>query len=95
MTTFAAEPGRPSAFRFPMLQLFGSLLHHDDGGVHHGANGNGDATQRHDIRSETSCLHGNERQNDRDRNRQNGDDGARNVPKENQNHQADDQQLFD
>ncbi len=32
-----------------MLQMFMQVFNHDDGRVHHGADGNGDAGKRHDV----------------------------------------------
>ena len=78
-----------------MLQLLVRLFHHDYGRVHHRPDGDGDSSQRHDVRAHADCVHGNEGHDHRDGNRQDRDDGAWDVPQENQNHKADDDQLFD
>ena len=33
----------------PMLQVFVGVFNHDHGGIDHGANGNGNTAQRHDV----------------------------------------------
>ena len=42
---------------FPLFELFVSIFHHDDGGVHHGANGDSDTREAHDVRGNTQVIH--------------------------------------
>ena len=84
-----------ASLRFPHLQLLVGLLHHHDGRVHHGADGNGNSAQRHDVGSHSHHLHGNEGNQNRNRNGQDRNQGAGNVPEEDQNHQADDDDFLD
>src|SRR5262249_18919621 len=79
---------------FPFFKFLVRLLDHHNGGVHHGADGDGDAAERHDVGGHPQRLHGNERNNDRDGNRQDRDNGARDVPEKDQDHQGHDGQLF-
>ena len=84
-----------AALGFPDLQLLVRLLHHHDGCVHHGPDGNGDSSQRHDVGSHPNRLHRNEGNQNRYGYGQNRNQGAGDVPEENQNHQADDGDFFE
>ena len=44
-----------------MFEEFVRVLDHDDGRVHHRADGDGDAAQRHDVRGEAQPIHRQER----------------------------------
>ena len=80
----------------PLLELLVRLLHDHDRGVHHGADGDGDAAERHDVRaSAPSARIGMNAIDDRDRDRDDRDDRARDVPQEDQDDERDDDQLFD
>src|SRR5438874_601671 len=43
-----------------------SVFHHDNGGVHQNANGQGQPTQRHDVGADIQVVHGNEGERERD-----------------------------
>jgi len=52
MTSSEKNSGGPTSLVVARLRVFEMLvqvLHHDDGGVHHGADGDGDAAQRQDV----------------------------------------------
>src|ERR1700682_3761388 len=90
MITCVAEPCRP-----PVLQLFVRLFDDNYGRVYHRSDGDSDAAERHDVRGQARGLHRDEGENHGDRDGKNRDDGAWNVPEENQDDDADDNQLFD
>ena len=76
------------------FQFFVGLLHHHDGRIHHGADGDGDAAQRHDVGAHARRAHGQECNQDGNRNGHNGDHGAGDVPEEDQDHERDDAQFL-
>src|SRR5882672_2138911 len=81
-------------FGLPMLQLFVRLFDHHDGCVHHRADCNGDPAQRHDVRGQPRAVHRDEGEEHGNRDCDNRDDRARNVPQEDQDDDADDDQFF-
>ncbi len=71
----------------PFLQPLVGLLDHDDRGVHHGSDGDGDATERHDVRAEPHGAHRDKGDEDRHRDRDDWNRRAGEVPEEDENHQ--------
>ncbi len=82
--------GRPGVFEFLV-----SVLDHDDRRIDHRADGDGDATQRHDVRRQMHCRERNEGKQDRGRQHDDGDQGAAEMPEEDHANQADDDALLD
>ena len=68
------------------LQVLVGVFDHDDHGVHHRADGDGNAAERHDVRAEALRVHDDERHQHRDRQDDDRDEGA---PKMQQKNQAD------
>ena len=79
-----ARPAHP----LPLLELFVGLLDDHDGGVAEGPDGDGDTAKGHDIGGQTHPLEGDEGDQHRERNRNDRDGRARDVPEEEQNHKA-------
>ena len=77
------------------FQLLVRLLHDDDGSVHEGTAGHGKARHRHDVDADSHVLKGNERHENRDRHRDNRDDGTREMPQEEQYDEDDGDDDFD
>src|SRR5262249_33792120 len=78
----------------PVLEFLVSLLDDYNGRVDHRADGDGDAPEGHDVCCDPQCSHRNEGENDRDGNRENGDDCARDVPEKDEDDEAHDEHLF-
>jgi hypothetical protein len=77
------------------LQLFMGVLHHDDGRIDHGADGDGDAAEAHDVETDPLQIHDDEGHQDRHRQRQNDDKAALGRWKQKEdNHQGNDNTLF-
>ena len=70
------------------------VLDHDDGGVDHGADGDGDAAEAHDVGSQPDAAHGQERQQHGQGQGQYGDQCAAEMEQEDDDDQADDEALF-
>ncbi len=66
----------------PVFELFVGVLDHDDRGVHHGADGDGDAGEAHDVRADPQIVHADKGDEDGDRQRQDHDQGARQMEQE-------------
>ncbi len=64
------------------LEVFVGVLDHDDDRVHHRADGDGDAAQRHDVGAEALAEHDQERRQHRDGQDQDGDQRAAQVHQE-------------
>jgi hypothetical protein len=64
------------------------VLDHHDGGVDHGADGDGDAAQAHQVGGHAERAHGDEGDQDADRQHQDGDQRAAHVQQENEADQA-------
>ena len=62
------------------------VLDHDDRRIHHGANGNGDAAQAHDVGIEPQHVHGGQRDEHADGQH---DDGHQRAPCVHEKHHAD------
>ena len=78
-----------------MLDVLVGIFDHDDGGVHHGADGNGDAAQAHDVAGQPNTLHRQQGEQHGQRQSQNGDQGAAEVEQKDEADQADDDAFFD
>ena len=77
------------------FELLVGLLDHDDGGVDKASAGDGNARQRHDVDAHAHELQRDERQQDRDRDGHDWNDGAWEMPEENQNDENDRDDDFD
>ena len=69
------------------LQMLVGVLDHDDGGVDHGADGDGDAAEAHDVGAEAQQLHRHERHQDADGKHHDRHQGAAHVQQEHDAHQ--------
>src|SRR5207245_1871417 len=69
------------------------VLDHNDGRVHHRADGDGNAAERHDVRGDAELVHRQEGKNDGDGQRENGDQCRTDVPEEHQAHERHDNAL--
>jgi hypothetical protein len=78
-----------------MFERLVRVLDHDDGRIHHRADGDGDAAQRHDVARQGAAKHRHERQNDRDGQRDDRDQRRADVPEENQADERHDDALLD
>ena len=72
---------RPSVL-LPLFEPLVGLLDDDDGGVDQGADGDGDAAEGHDVGRDPHQPEGDEGQKNRDRDGDDRDEGARDVPEE-------------
>ena len=70
------------------------VLDHDDAGVDHGADGDGDAPEGHDVDADPLRRHHDERHEDADGQGHDGDEPTAKVEQERHGHQPDDQQLL-
>ena len=77
------------------LQMFVGVLDHDDDRVHHRADGDGDAAQRHDVRADALAEHDEERNQHRDRQDQDGHERAAQVQQERDADQRHDDAFLD
>ena len=84
-----------SAPGIPVLQLFMRLFHDHNGCIHHGADGNGNPAEAHDIGRNPHQIHGDEGEDDRNRDGNDGNKGRRDMPEKDQDHKADDDKLFE
>ena len=71
------------------------VLDHDDRGVDHGANGNRDAAEAHDVRTEPEQLHGGEGHQDADRQHDDRHKRASHVQQEDDRDQRHDDAFLD
>ena len=78
-----------------VLQMLVGVFHHDDGRVHHRADGDGDAAQRHDVRGQAEPMHRHEGKDDRNRQGDDGHQSGTDVPEENQADQRHDDAFLD
>ena len=78
-----------------MLQRLVRVLHHDDGRIHHRADGDGDAAERHDVRGQAQPEHRQERKQDGDGQRDDRHQRGADVPEENDADQRDDDAFLD
>ena len=78
----------PPTALIPQLQILVGLLDHHDGRVHHGPDGDGDPAQGHDVGREAQRPEGDERKEYDNGQGDHRDDGARDVPEEDEDHQG-------
>jgi len=78
-----------------VLQILVRVLDHNDGRVHHRADGDRDAAQRHDVRGQAEPIHRHEGKDDRNRQRDDGHQAGTDVPEENQTDQRHDDAFLD
>ena len=76
--------GYPGGRLHPTLQRFVGVLHHDDRGIDHGADGDSDAAQGHDVGVDPQRMHGDERDEDRHWQSDNDHQGAGPMKQEDQ-----------
>src|SRR6266481_3260258 len=72
-----------------------AVLDHDNSGVHKYTDGQRQSTQRHDVRTDVQVIHRNERGDDRNRQRDDGDQRRTEMEEEDNDDQADNDRLFD
>ena len=65
--------------RLPFLELFVCVFHHDDGRIHHLADGDRNTAQAHDVGGDVEVVHADERNEDGHGKRQDGHQGRRQV----------------
>ena len=73
----------------PASTIAGDVLDHDDGVVDHEAGRDGQCHQRQIVQAEPQQVHHRQRADQRQRHRQAGDDGRRQVAQEQEDHQHD------
>ena len=78
-----------------MLHMLVHVFHHHNGRVHHGADGNGDPPQRHDIGVNTHAIHNNKGNQNTHRQRENNDQGGTQMEKEDATDQRHHQKFLD
>ena len=79
----------------PGLDPLVRVLYHHHRGVHHRADRDGDAAQRHDVGVHALEIHDNERGQDSERQRNDGDERRTQMEKEEHAHQRHDDELLD
>ena len=70
------------------------VLDHDDRRIHHGAEGDGDAAQAHNVGADADRMHRQHRQQHSDWQGQDSHEGAADMQQEHDAHQRDDQALL-
>ena len=78
----------------PALQVLVGILDHDDGGIDHRPDGDGDPPQGHDVRRKSHIVHRDEGEEDGDREDQDRHQGTSEVEEEEDADQADNDDLF-
>jgi hypothetical protein len=81
--------------RLGTFQMLVRVLDHDDGGIDHGADRNGDAAEAHDVGAEAEQLHRAERHQHPDGQHQDRDQRAANVQQEYDADQGDDHAFLE
>ena len=77
----------------PCFEFLVRVLHHNDRSVNERADGHSDAAERHDVGIDAEETHRDEGENHRGGQRDDGNDRARDVPEEDEDHERDDQHL--
>ncbi|MGY4504453.1 hypothetical protein ACVWYH_008410 [Bradyrhizobium sp. GM24.11] len=77
------------------LQVLVCVFDHDDCGVDHGADGDGDAAQAHDVGADSEQLHRSERHKDPDRQHQDRDQRAADMQQEDDADERDDEAFLE
>ena len=78
----------------PLLQVLVGVFDHHHRRIDHGTNGNRDATQRHDVRVHALVVHHDERGQDAQRQRDDGDERRAQVKQEGEAHHRHDEEFF-
>ena len=78
-----------------VLQPLMSIFNHDDGRIDHGADGNGDAAETHDVGGEAERPHADIGDEHAERQRDDGDEGAPRMQEEDDANQRDDEAFLD
>ncbi len=83
--------------QFFLLFVYGlvGILYHDDGGIDHGTDGNGDTAKTHDVRSDAKEFHKQEGQADGERQDDEYDERGAQVHQEKPDDDDHDDTLFD
>src|SRR6185369_6430776 len=71
------------------------ILDHDDGGIDHGADGNRNAAEAHDVGTDPHQPHDDHGNKDADRQHDDGDEGAADMQQENETDEGDDDAFLD
>ena len=79
----------------PRFQVLVRVFDHDDSGVHHRPDGNGDAAERHDVGIHSLVVHHEESGQHPQRQGHNGYKRRAQVTEKHQADQCDDQKLLD
>src|SRR6266699_300318 len=109
ITSKAKKLGPPTSLMAPMMTslyrlaglwlasvpVFVGLFHHHDRCVHHRANRDRQPAQRHDVGVQTHQVHRNKGEQESQRNRNNGNHGAWDVPEKYHDDQAHNDQFLD
>ncbi len=77
------------------LDVLVGVLDHDDGRVHHGADGDGDAAQRHDVGVDALLVHDDKRHQNRHRKSDDGDQRTAEMEQKDDADDRDDNALFE
>ena len=83
------------AFGLQPLEMLVRVLDHDDGGIDHGADGDGDAAQAHDVGVHAQQAHGDEGDQHADRQHDDGHQGAAHMQQEHDADQRDDDAFLE
>jgi hypothetical protein len=84
----------PALLRLESLEMLVHVLDHDDRRIHHRADGDGDPAERHDVGVDTLPAHDDERDEDADGQRHDGDQRRAQVEQEDGADQRDDEELL-
>ena len=82
-------------FALLLLQVLVGIFDHDDDGIHHRADGNGNAAQRHDIGTDALAEHDQKGNQHRDRQDDDGHEGAAQMHKKGEADQRHDEAFFE
>jgi hypothetical protein len=78
-----------------VLHVLVGILDHDDGTVHHGADGDGDAAQAHDVGVDPLTMHDDKADQDTHRQCKNNHQRAAEVKEKNNAHDGHDDAFLD
>ena len=81
-------------FALVALQMLVGVLDHDDDRIHHRADGNGNATERHDVGTDALAEHHEECNQHRDRQDDDGHQRTPQVQQERKTHERNDDAFF-
>ena len=78
----------------PALQMLVRVFNHHDRGINHGANGNRNAAQRHDVGIDALVVHHDKGRQNAQRQRDDGHQGRAQVKQKDKAHHSHDDELF-